>query len=198
MVFTGIIGLGCGLGMAGDMTTVKGIVLLAIGQRILAIAFVSAVIGLVMGSVSKVAIALSTGVLLADLALFVFLHWTQYSVRFWGHNYLQDFLANPIAVLALIIYPVVAANSRTRALTVGISLWVVLPPIAVASSVIRYPHTLVLVILSLLAAIATLVGVLGTLVARTVVELWERVTGTKIAGSKITKPDETYDRQVGS
>ena len=188
MVFTGIIGLGCGLAMAGDMTTVKGIVLLAIGQRILAIAVVSAVIGLVMGSVSKVAIAVSTGVLLADLALFVFLDRTELSIhsRGDGYDHLKWFLANPIAVLALIIYPVVAANSRTRALTIGISLWVVLPPIGAASLVILIPHGLVLTIFSIMAAIATLVGVLGTLIARAVVEKWERIAGTNIGESEGT------------
>ena len=182
LVFTGIIGLGCGLAIAGDTTTVKGIALLAIAQRILAIAFVSAVIGLVMGGIFRVAIAVSTGVLLADLALFFFLDWTELSIhsRGDGHDHLKWFLVNPIAVLALIIYPVVAANSRTRALTIGVSLWVVLPPIAAASYVMRHPHGLVLFILSIMAAIAVLSGVLGTLVARAVVEKWEKVTGTKI------------------
>jgi hypothetical protein len=178
LVFTGIIGLGCGLAMAGEMTTVKGIVLLAIGQRILAIAFVSAVIGLVMGSVSKVAIAVSTGVLLADLALFVFLYFVWYPPFSWCNTYSGAFLANPIAVLALIVYPVVAATNRAHALTIGISLWIILPFIAVGLFLIQYPHGWALILLSIMAAIATFVGVIGTRVARILVEKWDRIAGT--------------------
>jgi hypothetical protein len=144
LVFTGVIGVGCGSAMAGDMTTAKGIVLLAIAQRILAIASVSAVIGLAMGSISKVAIAVSTGVLSADLALFIFLDCTGLSIhsRGDGYDHLKWFLVNPIAGLALIIYPVVAANSRTIALTLGISLWLVLPLSAAVLFLIRDPHPL--------------------------------------------------------
>jgi len=184
LVFTGIIGLGCGLAMAGDMTTAKGIVLLAFGQRILAIASVSAVIGLVMGSISRVAIAVSTGVLLADLALFIFLDCTGLSIhsRGDGYEHLKWFLVNPIAGLALIIYPVVAANSRTSALTLGILLWVVLPLSAAVLFLIRDPHPLAIILYLILAAVATFVGVVGTLVARILVEKWEKVTGADQRG----------------
>jgi hypothetical protein len=205
-----IIGLGCGLGTAGDLETVKGFVLLGMAGRILAIALVSVVIGLVIGSISKVAIAVSIGVLLADLALFTFYLVTSHNRV--SHFYLRDFFAfwsvNPLAVMALFTYPGVAVKTRRLALKLGVYLSVVVPTLFVVGLFVWFYHSnrrsiwdwtvaCHFVLFWLITVVVTVpFGAFGTTVARLVVEIWEDMTATNARESVETEQIAGIGKEV--
>lgn len=170
--FTGFVCLTCAIAARSDPHTLKGIIQIGIAVRILAIAVVSVTIGFVVDSIAKVFVATTIGVLLADLVWSGLL----FSLSAIGRNDAEDVVTNPIVLMVLIACPAAGAKNRACALTVGIALSIVVPPIAAATVGISYYRpgpgsSMFVFVLGVVALLAIGIGILGTLAARLVVEV---------------------------
>lgn len=172
MCFMAVIGFSCGLAAAGDTSTLRGILFIAIAARVLAAVLVGAIVGLLVGSVSSALLSAVIGVMVADLA------WIGFGMGAFSIDSSDavNIAANPILALTLIVCPAAAARSRRRALVIGISFSLIVPiivAIPILLSCIRSgaPGTgLAEAVTIIVATIAMVAGILGTLGARAIVE----------------------------
>lgn len=153
-----------------------GVLLIGITARILGVIVVGSIVGLLTGNIFKSVLAATIGILLADVTWIAFLLRT-FSI---ARDDVLELVANPILLLALAACPAVAVESRTRALTIGITLSVILPTLVAGILVLvnsqsGAPGTGLAQALSvIIAALAIAAGIVGTLAARAAVELGSR------------------------
>jgi hypothetical protein len=151
----------------------------------------SAVIGFAIGGIAKVAIAVTTGVLVADLILLaLYLVCSRSESLVHIEVFLIAWCLNPLAVIALIASPGVAVKNRKLALTLGISFSAAIPSIlagwlviwSFGTNPITDPDEVFLYVTWIVipAGVLAGLGILTLLVARAAVEKWEKVTGTEI------------------
>ena len=119
--FVLLVGALCGVITAVDTSTTAGLLTFAVAVRLLPTLVVGTVIGLLVGSISKSLVAALVGVVVADIVWRGFFSAVATSVE------AQDLVLNPLVVIGLVACPPAAAKSRARALTIGISLSIVLP-----------------------------------------------------------------------
>jgi hypothetical protein len=110
----------CSVISAADHSLTSGLLAFGVAVRLLAILVVGAIIGFVVGNIPGSVIAGLIGVAFADVV------WCGLFAAFRMLD-LNSCVMNPLVVMALIACPPAAAKSSARALTVGITLSVVLP-----------------------------------------------------------------------
>lgn len=157
---------------AADTSAWKGIVLIGIAARLVAILIVGGGLGWYTGTIMTTLIATFCGVLLADLVWWGFI-FTAFSV---GTEDAVELVSNPLIAVALITCPAAAAKSRIQTLIIGVSLSWVLPVIGATAILISCyrspaPGTGLLQALTVIVAMmAVVVGIAASIAARSVVE----------------------------
>ncbi len=167
----------CFAATPADNLIPNGLVTYAVAARIVAVIVVGACVAAFTRHFANILVATAIGVLLADLAWFRVLYVA-------ASPDALDLVINPLACLVLLTCPVVAADSRKRALSIGILLSVLVPSLVAVWTLVQIredppaPGSGLAAALTVIIAFAAMViGAIGTVLGRLAVEMIQRYSG---------------------